>query len=168
LRQSTSPAMSIGSYVSIGLAYQNASFPPIANVRNFPDLSPMRSPALTAASLTGASLILSLAGEVIMRWALHVRFEWFFYAVLSAGLLGGVPFAPVLVRDRKATLRFRFAFAVCLLGLVGLNCWLVVLVNRSDLGWSKGDYTLAFPFLAYALGCLSGFYALRPKAASTR
>jgi hypothetical protein len=103
-----------------------------------------------------------------MRSATHVRIEWLFYAVVSGLFLGGVPFAPVLVRGHQASLRFRFLLAVCLFAVVALNCWLVALANRSDLGWAKGDYTLAFPLLAFVLGSLIGFYALRPRTASMR
>jgi hypothetical protein len=112
-------------------------------------------------------LVLSLVGEAIVRLTLHVRLTCFFYAAMSGALLGFLPSAPVLVRDRGAAFRFRLALALCLLVLVLLNCWLVALFNGSDLGWSKGDYTLAFPLLAYAITCTAGFYALRPRAAST-
>lgn len=142
--------------------------PPIALISHFPDLSGMRSPASTAARLIAIVLALALAGEGIMRVAIDVHVEWFFYVGMSGLLLGFVPFAPVLVWDTRATPWFRFALAICLLGLVALNCWLLVQINCWDLGWSTGNYTLALPFFYYALGCLAGFLGLRPKTASRR
>jgi multidrug transporter EmrE-like cation transporter len=128
----------------------------------------MRSVAWTTAKLIAAVLALSFLGEAIMRLTLHVRLAWFFYATLSGFGLGGVPSAPVLVSDRRASVRSRLTLSACLLGLVLMNCWLVALLNGSDLGWSKGDYTLAIPVFAYAISCMAGFYALRPRSVSAR
>ena len=127
----------------------------------------MRSLAWTATRLTAVVLALSLAGEAIMRFTLHVRLGWFFYAAMSGCLLGFVPSTLVLVRDKGAVMWFRLTLVLCLLALVLLNSWLVVLLNRSDLGWSKGDYTLALPVLLFAITSIAGFCALRPGTAST-
>jgi hypothetical protein len=56
---------------------------------------------------------------------------------------------------------------LCLLALVLTNSCIVAFLDKSDLGWSEGYYTLALPTVAYAIICVADFYALRKRCRAT-
>jgi hypothetical protein len=114
-----------------------------------------------AVSLTALILALSTVGEMVVRLSVNVQMPWFFYATMSGVLLGFVPSAPILTSNHRLTAWGQATLVILLFGLVLVNSALVALLNRSDLGWSKGDYFLAFPALAFAITCLAAFYAFR-------
>jgi hypothetical protein len=123
----------------------------------------MRAAVYRATLLTAEILALSIIGELIYRLVVGDGIRGFFYAAMSGGLLGFLPSAPVLTTEERATRSFLTGFAVLLLALVLGNCLLVRQLNGSDLGWEKGDYTLALPAIYYVFALIIGFWILRSK-----
>jgi len=99
--------------------------------------------------LVGKLLLIAMVGQGAMT-LFGLGLPLFSYAIFSGVFLGFVPFSQAVDKLRPAGISRLFLICL-LLGVVSANCVLVAWANHSDLGWAKGEYTLAMPPVLFFL-----------------